>query len=82
MIDIENGRLLPEPVKPDIIPTSADSPATLTTRMLERKGQACLLAVWAFILVTTILGIAALISDHSLTPVQQIAVYQQSGVYP
>jgi hypothetical protein len=38
--------------------------------------------VWSFVLVVTILAIAALISDHSLTPDQRIAVYQQSGVYP
>jgi len=56
--------------------------AALTTRMSERKGQARLLAVWAFILVAAVLAIAALISDRSLTPDQRIAVYQQSGVYP
>jgi hypothetical protein len=56
--------------------------STLTTRVPERKGQARLLAVWAFILLTAILAIAALISDRSLTPDQRIAVYQQSGVYP
>jgi hypothetical protein len=54
--------------------------STLTTRVPE--GQARLLAVWAFILLTAILAIAALISDRSLTPDQRIAVYQQSGVYP
>ena len=56
--------------------------AALATEAPERKGQGRLLAVWSFVLVVTILAIAALISDHSLTPDQRIAVYQQSGGYP
>lgn len=55
--------------------------AGLATEAPQRKGQARLLAVGSFILVVAILAIAAL-SDHSLTPDQRIAVYQQSGVYP
>lgn len=55
--------------------------AGLATEAPQRKGQARLLA-GSFILVVAILAIAALISDHSLTPDQRTAVYQQSGVYP
>ena len=56
--------------------------AGFATEAPQRKGQAPLLAVGSFILVVAILAIAALISDHSLTPDERIAVYQQSGVYP
>ena len=56
--------------------------AALATSLPQRKGEGRLLALCSFILVVAILAIAALISDHSLTPDQRIAVYQQSGVYP
>ena len=56
--------------------------AALATGRPERKSEPRPWPMWSFIIVASIVVIAALISDGSLTPDQRLEVFQQSGMYP
>ena len=56
--------------------------ASLITSRPERKSKVRVLLWCSFIIAVSILVIAVLVLDSSLTPDQRITIFQQSGFYP